>query len=229
MPKKTIDYSKTIIYKLVHKEDYNNENIYIGSTTDFVKRKYKHKSSCNNEKIGEYNEKKYQYIRNNGGWDCFNMIEIEKYPCNDGNETRSREEYWRCHFNAQLNTIRAYRTDEQKKEQDKERYEQNKEQKKEQKKEYYERNKEQRIEQDKTRYERNKKKILEQAKERYENHKDKLSEKITCECGTVCSKSSLIAHRKSQKHLMKIGVLKYEFVDDNDDLSSTECITHQPL
>ena len=156
MPKLPIDYSKTIIYKLVHKEDYNNENIYIGSTTDFVKRKYKHKSSCNNEK---YNDKKYQYIRDNGGWDCFDMIEVEKFPCNDGNETRSREEYWRCHFNAQLNTIRAYRTDEQKKEQDKERYEQNKGKILELHKERYEQNKGKILEQDKTRYERNKKKI----------------------------------------------------------------------
>jgi hypothetical protein len=155
------------------------------------------------------------------------MIEVEKYPCNDGNEARAREEYWRCHFNAQLNTIRAYRTDEQKKEQDKERYEQNKGKILELHKERYEQNKGKILEQDKTRYERNKEKILEKAKERYENNKNKLSEKITCECGTVCSKSSLTAHRKSQKHLMKIGVLKYEFVDDKDDL--TECITHQTL
>jgi hypothetical protein len=49
------------------------------------------------------------------------MIEVEKFPCNDGNEARAREEYWRCHFNSQLNSIRAYRTEEQRKEIDKER------------------------------------------------------------------------------------------------------------
>ena len=51
MPRTPIDYSKTLIYKLVHKEDYDNENIYIGSTTDFVKRKNSHKSCCNSEII----------------------------------------------------------------------------------------------------------------------------------------------------------------------------------
>ena len=121
MPRLPIDYSNTIIYKLVHKEDYDNANIYIGSTTDFVTRKNSHKSTCIYEKQTNYNNKKYQYIRENGGWNCFNMIEVEKYPCNDKREAEAREEYWRCHFNAQLNTKRAYTTDEQRKELDKER------------------------------------------------------------------------------------------------------------
>lgn len=30
MPRKTPDYSKTLIYKLVHKDDIDNENIYTG-------------------------------------------------------------------------------------------------------------------------------------------------------------------------------------------------------
>ena len=121
MPKLPIDYSNTTIYKLVHKEDYDNANIYIGSTTDFIRRKNNHKNNCNNEKKKEHNDKKYQYIRNNGGWGEWNMIEVEKFPCDDGNESRAREEYWRCHFNSQLNSIRAYRTEEQRKEIDKER------------------------------------------------------------------------------------------------------------
>ena len=74
MPKLPIDHSNTIIYKLVHKEDYDNVNIYIGSTTDFIRRKNSHKSNCCNEKSKEYNEKKYQYIRGNGGWECLNMM-----------------------------------------------------------------------------------------------------------------------------------------------------------
>ena len=136
MPRTPIDYSKTIIYKLVHSEDYDNANVYIGSTTDFVKRKNQHKKCCNNEKQKGHNEKKYQYIRDNGGWNEWNMIEIEKYPeCNDSNEARVREEYWRCHFNAQLNSKRAYTTYEGRLEQQKERYEQNKGKLLEQKKE----------------------------------------------------------------------------------------------
>ena len=127
MPKLPIDYSNTTIYKLVHNEDYDNANIYIGSTTDFIRRKNNHKNCCNSEKQKAHNDKKYQYIRDNGGWDCFNMIEVEKFPCNDKREAEAREEYWRCHFNSQLNTKRAYRTDEERKVQDKERYKANKE------------------------------------------------------------------------------------------------------
>jgi hypothetical protein len=105
--------------------------------------KNNHKNCCNSEKQKAHNDKKYQYIRDNGGWDCFNMIEVEKFPCNDGNEARAREEYWRCHFNSQLNSIRAYRTEEQRKEIDKERkreyreHEKYREYQKEYQKKYY--------------------------------------------------------------------------------------------
>ena len=62
MPRTPIDYSKTLIYKLVKNDDYDNANVYVGSTTDFTRRKNEHKTSCNNEKHKEYNDKKYQYI-----------------------------------------------------------------------------------------------------------------------------------------------------------------------
>ena len=159
MPKLPIDHSNTIIYKLVHKEDYDNVNIYIGSTTDFIRRKNNHKNCCNSEKRIGYNDKKYQYIRDNGGWDNWNMIEVEKYNCNDGNEARAREEYWRCHFNSQLNSIRAYRTNEQRKELDKER-----------KREY--RKHDEYREYQKTYNENNKDKF----RQYYETHKDKILE-----------------------------------------------------
>jgi hypothetical protein len=131
MPRSPIDYSKTIIYKLVHKEDYDNANIYIGSTINFIVRKNKHKYCCNNETNPFYNQVKYQYIRNNGGWDCFNMIEVEKYPCNDKREVEAREQYWISYFNTNLNMKKSYRTDDELKEYNtkyfKERYEENKE------------------------------------------------------------------------------------------------------
>ena len=42
MPKKNIDYSKTIIYKIVCK-DLAVKDVYVGSTTHFINRKYGHK------------------------------------------------------------------------------------------------------------------------------------------------------------------------------------------
>jgi hypothetical protein len=136
MPRTPIDYSITVIYKLVHKEDYYNANIYIGSTTDFTRRKNEHENSCNNDKHKDHNAKKYQYIRANGGWNGWNMVEIEKHSCSDGNEARAREEYWRSHYNAQLNMKRAYITEEQDKEMRKERKKEYREQNKEKLKEY---------------------------------------------------------------------------------------------
>ena len=164
MPKLPTDYSKTIIYKLLHKEDYDNVNIYIGSTTDFIRRKNNHKSNCCNEKKKEHNEKKYQYIRDNGGWGEWNMIEVEKFPCNDGNESRAREEYWRCHFNSQLNSIRAYRTDEERKQ-------------------YYDNNKQKLLEQMKKLYEANKEYRLEYQRSYYNKKKNNLTD-VSTECIT---------------------------------------------
>ena len=102
MPKIEIDYSNTIIYKITCK-DSNIKDVYVGHTTNFVQRKHAHKQSCINEKSTNYNCKLYQVIRNNGGWDNWSMIEIEKYPCNDGNEARARERYWCETLNATLN------------------------------------------------------------------------------------------------------------------------------
>jgi hypothetical protein len=132
------------------------------------------------------------------------MIEIQKYPCNDKREAEAREEYWRCHFNSQLNSRRAYTTDEERKEQIKEYRENNKDKLLKQQKEYREQNKDKLLDYSKIYYEDNKDKLLKQQKER-----------ITCECGIICNKSNLSIHKKSQKHLLLTKQIKYEFVDDN--------------
>ena len=102
MPRSNINYVNCIIYKIVC-NDYNIKDSYVGSTTEFTKRKYRHKSNCTSLKYTEHEFKVYQFIRNNGGWDNWSMIEIEKYPCNDGNEARARERYWCETLNATLN------------------------------------------------------------------------------------------------------------------------------
>ena len=66
-----------IYYKIVSKDE-NIKDCYVGKTTNFKKRVRNHKSDCNNEKKRSYNIKLYQYIRENGGINNFNFIEIEK-------------------------------------------------------------------------------------------------------------------------------------------------------
>jgi predicted GIY-YIG superfamily endonuclease len=68
MPKTNIDYQNTIIYKIVC-NDLDVPFLYVGFTTDFTKRKNRHKTSCNNSNSEAYNFKIYSFIRSNGGWD----------------------------------------------------------------------------------------------------------------------------------------------------------------
>jgi len=103
MPKREVDYSNFCIYKIVHKDDVNNENIYVGSTSCFRNRRYQHKHSCVNPNDRHYHEPFYNCIRDNGGWDNWKMIEIEKYPCNDKREAESRERYWIEFYKSSLN------------------------------------------------------------------------------------------------------------------------------
>jgi hypothetical protein len=195
MPK----YQNSIIYKLKHNEDYDDINIYIGSTTNLKNRKNGHKTCCNNENDKGYNRCVYQYIRDNGGWDEWIMIAIEEYPCYSKKEleireryhidllrstlnksipTRTNEEYWRNNKDKKYKKDKRYRESHKEEivKKKKEYYEANKEKIKE----YYENNKEEIKEQKKEYYEANKEKILEKAKEYskeyYEANKEKIKE-----------------------------------------------------
>jgi hypothetical protein len=114
MPKQSIDYSRTVIYKLQHIED--DSLLYVGSTTDFTRRKSEHKSACNNINGTTYNQKKYLMIRDNGGWDNFIMVEIEKFPCRDSREARRREDELMREMKANMNMRKSHCGYETKKE-----------------------------------------------------------------------------------------------------------------
>ena len=100
------DYSKTVIYLLRHKDDRNVENGYIGSSTDITKRMNKHKSDCNCPNSKSYNQKLYKHIRENGGWDNWVIIELQKYSCNNKQECEARERYWYDKIKGSLNTYK---------------------------------------------------------------------------------------------------------------------------
>ena len=99
MPKNKINYEDTIMYKLCCK-DVNITPIYIGQTTNFTIRKSQHKSCCKNDVRDVY-----KFIREHGGFDNWNMIEIEKYPCKDSNEALRREEELIRIHKAELNMV----------------------------------------------------------------------------------------------------------------------------
>ena len=104
MPKTEIDYSNTIFYKISCKDETVND-LYIGHTTNFVQRKYAHKTSCNNPKSGNYPVKLYKTIRECGGWDNWNMEIIAFHNCNDSHEARKVEQEYYDSLGATLNSI----------------------------------------------------------------------------------------------------------------------------
>jgi hypothetical protein len=212
------DYLNGIIYMIKKFDDYDNENVYIGSTNDIERRKNQHKKRCNNPNDKKYNLKVYQYIRDNGRWDEFVINVIEAYPCSCKRELEKREDEIMCQMDSKLNTNRAnrgqkqYRIDNREKileynkeqllEQNKEYYELNKEKILEYNKEWYENNKDKVLEYHKEYYENNKDKKLEYQKEYYENYKDKIKErqkeKIKCDiCGFEINRNNLPRHKRS--------------------------------
>jgi hypothetical protein len=211
MPKKEIDYSKTVIYKIVCC-DLNVTDNYVGSTTDFRKRKSHHKSVCNDPKSKDYNRKIYQTIRDNGGWDNWTMIEIEKYHCTDNNEAHTRERYWVEKLKSSLNIQVPARSKKEYREKNKEKI-----------KEYRKINKDKINEKHKEYYEKNKEKIDSYNKEymkqyRAEN-KEKLyllkKEKHLCECGRYYTNNGKSAHMKTNKHreYLRMATLKQCLLD----------------
>jgi len=153
---KPVDYSKTIMYKIVPK-DLNLDLIYIGHTTNFRCRKNHHKLSCNNIESKKSNYKVYKMIRENNGWDEWEMIEIEKYPCNDSNEARKRERELMEEFNANLNSRKSICS----------------------KKEYTETHKEEKKQYDKIRRNgKDRESILEKKRIHYHQNKDAINAKL---------------------------------------------------
>jgi hypothetical protein len=102
MPKKNIDWSNCAMYRIVCKNPEIKE-CYVGQSTNLIKRRCEHKSSCNNSKCKKFNYNVYQFIRDNGGFDNWEVILIEYYTCNNREEASARERYWKEFYNATLN------------------------------------------------------------------------------------------------------------------------------
>ena len=89
--------SKTgIIYKLCCK-DVDIKECYVGSTINLRKRKWGHKLRCNNPNGDKYHYPVYQYIRENGGFENWDIIQLETIQFNDRNELHSRERFHLIH------------------------------------------------------------------------------------------------------------------------------------
>ena len=174
--------------------------VYVGSTTNFRVRKSHHKHNCNNENDKSHHLKIYKFIRENGGWDAWRIIVIEELGEVTKTKAHIKEEEYRVKLNGNLNTFRAYRSEEEKKEYCKERTKEYNKNNKELVKEYYQNNKEKIKERTKENYQNNKELVKERSKEYYQNNKE-LYGQIICECGAKTSKHNLKSHYKTKKHI----------------------------
>ena len=181
-----------IIYCIKQKEKGYDSPIYIGSTKDFHKRKIQHKSDCNNTNTHCYNIKVYQYIRENGGWDNFDMIEIGVVEYETDEELRIEEQKWIEDLGASLNNYRAYLSPKYYNEYCRERDEYQKK--------YNEENREKINERQKKYYEENRGKIKDYYKENKEKLNKRKNKKFDCPCGGKYTNNGKSSHIKTKKH-----------------------------
>ena len=90
------------IYKIYCK-DNDITSKYIGKTTNLYERKSHHKIGCYNINRDTYNFKVYKFIRENGGWDNWDIEIIEE--CNEDNLDRL-ELYYYEKFKPNLNRVK---------------------------------------------------------------------------------------------------------------------------
>ena len=213
MPRKPIEWSKCIIYKI-----WKDDDFYVGSTTDFTNRKRGHKCSCNSEKDKAYNFKIYQTIREKGGWIAWQMTPLEEYKeCKSQIEARIREEEWRVKLNAQLNMRKAFGA-ETRQEYDKQYREEHRDKINERQKKYndehrdkmkihYEANKEKK----QLYHQEHKEEILEYQKQYHQDNKEKIhtykNQKFKCNCGGKYTQSNKSTHEESIKHQTYLATL----------------------
>jgi hypothetical protein len=95
--------------------------LYIGCTVNFRQRKCAHKSTCAKETLTGHNRKLYKTICDHGGWENWNMSPIETYECETKIEEHMRETELMSIHTSDLNSVVSYRSEEEKKERNKER------------------------------------------------------------------------------------------------------------
>ena len=180
MPK----YSKSIIYRIVCK-DLSVTDCYVGSTTNFKRRRGAHKCRCNNPNDKAHNLMIYKFIREHGGWENWDMIMVEEFPCDNKLQLHKREREVIEQLTPTLNSEIPSRTQKEHYQDNKEKFKQYREDNKEKSKQYKQ---QYRLD--------NKEKIKQQRKEQ-----------IGCRiCKCMVRKDTFKRHTKSKKHIDNLNV-----------------------
>lgn len=173
------DYSKGLIYTIK-----TGNSVYVGSTTNFTKRKCRHKQNIKTD-----NTNLYKTIRENGGeWD---MKPYKEFSCENKTQLIIEEERVRCELNADLNMNQCSGQNvEQYKEKNRQNYYKKQHYYLNKSIEYYHTHKDEKSEYDKL---------------YYQKKKDEKNRKIKCEiCDCYFVAQGIRRHEKTKKHLDKI-------------------------
>ena len=108
------DFTNSIIYHIRHME--SKEVVYVGSTTNFSNRKGKHKYNCNHEERKEFTTPIYCHIRDNGGFNCFEVIPIKSLKLENKTQLLIAEQVEIDKHQTLVNRNKAHRTIEELKE-----------------------------------------------------------------------------------------------------------------
>ena len=104
---------KTYIIYEITCIDKNIEYSYVGSTQNFRSRKSQHKYSLTTLNNPSFNLNIYKFIRENGGWNNFEMRPLEEFKCETNIQSKIREQYWIDLKQSNLNSRKAFNTKSQ--------------------------------------------------------------------------------------------------------------------
>jgi hypothetical protein len=197
MPLKAISYDNVYFYKIICR-DLNIKDLYVGHTTDFNTRKRSHKNCCNNKSGNvRYHATCYKFIRDNGGWDNWDMVLIDKLKCDDKLDALRKERKYIEDLNANLNMIIPSRTNQ-------EWVVDNRDHIKDYKHNWHLTNIERIHEDKKEYYVDHREYTINKVKEYYKNNKDKCKEwkngLVNCECGFTYTNANKARHQRTIKH-----------------------------
>ena len=218
MPKAPINYENTHFYKIVCK-DLNIKDTYVGHTTNFKNRKQQHKHTCYNEndKV-HYDIYLYQFIRENGGFDNFDMILLNTECCENKLHAQKREREYIEQLNATLNKIKPVRTNDEKQNYHLSYYQNNKDIIKQKAKEYRKDNAETIKQQRQNNYELNKEHIKQVRREWRERNKDKVNEQRRQYREKNKDKIKQQKQLSYQKHKEKINQQHREYYKEHKEI-----------
>lgn len=203
MPKQAIDYSKAVLYRIVCC-DLEVKDQYVGSTTNFPDRKSHHKGACNSTGNKDHHCYVYRFIREHGGWDNWQMVEIERFHCLDKRQLHTRERYHIERLGATLNQCLPTRTQA-------DWVHDNAEHVAERLRIYYQDNKAEISIKQKAYNDKNKEHLREYFKQYGQTHAASIAvrngELIICECGQSITRGKKTPHQKTKRHLDAMAAL----------------------